>query len=195
VPAPGAILGADLAPGDEIVLVASSGLHANGASLARMVASGLEDGYGTRLPSGRSFGEALLDRSVIYTGLVAALLRSSVEIHYLSHITGHGLLKLMRPRRELGYEIGRLPDVPEVLEFIVARAGMSPHEAYATLNMGVGLAVYSAAGTGEEVVALAHDAGLSAHVAGTVTDGPRRVLLTELGVAYESADLALSPGS
>ena len=36
------------APGDEIVLVASSGLHANGASLARLVAGRLPDGYATR---------------------------------------------------------------------------------------------------------------------------------------------------
>ena len=41
------------AAGDEIVLVASSGLHANGASLARLVAGRLPDGYATALPSGR----------------------------------------------------------------------------------------------------------------------------------------------
>ena len=37
------------APGDEIVLVASSGLHANGASLARLIAGRLPDGYATKL--------------------------------------------------------------------------------------------------------------------------------------------------
>ena len=189
------LLGEQLVAGDEIVFVASSGLHANGSSLARKLAGELPDGYATALPSGRRWGEALLDRSVIYAPLVRALLHSSVDVHYLSHITGHGLLKLMRPRRELGYEIGRLPDVPEVLEFIVARAGMTPRDAYATLNMGVGLAVYTAAGSGPQVVALARDAGLRAHVAGTVTDGPRRVVLAELGVSYQSADLALAPGS
>ena len=64
------ILGDDLRPGDEIVFVDSSGLHANGASLARKVAAELPEGYRTPLPSGRSFGEALLDPSVIYAGLV-----------------------------------------------------------------------------------------------------------------------------
>ncbi len=39
-------------PGDEIVLVASSGLHANGASLARLIAERLPDGYATALPDG-----------------------------------------------------------------------------------------------------------------------------------------------
>jgi len=41
------ILGEQLGPGDEIVLVSSSGLHANGASLARLLAARLPDGYAT----------------------------------------------------------------------------------------------------------------------------------------------------
>ncbi|HTX12335.1 MAG TPA: AIR synthase related protein [Solirubrobacteraceae bacterium] len=188
-----AILGAGLAPGDEIVLIPSSGLHANGASLARAVASRLSDGYATPLPSGRPFGEVLLDRSVLYAGLVRALLASGVEVHYLSHITGHGLLKLMRPRRELTYRLTWLPDVPEVLEFLVAQAGMSPPAAYSTFNMGCGFAVYCAAGSGPEVVSIASSLGLSAGVAGAVEEGPRRVLLEPVGVVFESGDMDLAP--
>jgi len=188
-----AILGAGLGPGDEIVLVASSGLHANGSSLARAVASRLDAGYGTLLPSGRSFGEALLDRSVIYAGLVRALLASDVEVHYLSHITGHGLLKLMRPRRELTYRIAWLPSVPEVLSFLAERADLSPFAAYRTFNMGAGFAVYCAAGSGPEVVRLATEAGLTAGVAGTVEAGPRRVLLEPVDVVYESDEMDLTP--
>ena len=187
------ILGAELMPGDEIVLVASSGLHTNGASLARRVAARLLDGYGTLLPSGRSFGEAVLDPSVIYVPLVRALLARDLPVHYLSHITGHGLLKLMRPRRELGYEIRSLPEVPEVLAFLVEHAGLSPEAAYSTFNMGTGFAVYCAAGSGAEVVALATGLGLGAQLAGTVTPGPRRVVLSEVGVEFESDDLDLTP--
>jgi phosphoribosylformylglycinamidine cyclo-ligase len=129
----------------------------------------------------------------MYVPLVRALLDAGVDVHYLSHITGHGLLKLMRPRRELSYTIVHLPDVPEVLEFVVERAGMSPAAAYSTFNMGCGLAVYSAAGAGEAVVRLAAELGLAAHVAGTVGDGPRRVILEPLGVTYDSASLDLAP--
>jgi phosphoribosylformylglycinamidine cyclo-ligase len=189
----GAILGADLAPGDEIVLVASSGLHANGSSLARAVADRLEHAYATELPSGRSFGEALLDRSVIYTGLVRSLLASPVELRYLSHITGHGLMKIMRPRRELTYRLSWLPEVPEVLEFLVRQADMSPAAAYATFNMGCGFAVYCAGGAGEDVVRIASGLGLGAGVAGVVEEGPRRVLLEPVGVTFESADMDLGP--
>jgi phosphoribosylformylglycinamidine cyclo-ligase len=190
----GAILGAELGAGDEIVLVASSGLHANGSSLARAVASRLPDGYATPLPSGRPFGEALLDRSVLYAGLVRSLVASPIEVHYLSHITGHGLLKLMRPRRELTYRMTWLPDVPEVLSFLVEQADMTPAAAYTTFNMGCGFAVYCAAGAGVEVVRLATEVGLSAGVAGVVEEGPRRVVLEPVDVVYESGEMDLSPG-
>jgi phosphoribosylformylglycinamidine cyclo-ligase len=187
------IFGAALAPGDEIVFVPSSGLHANGASLARKVAAELPDGYGTALPSGRTLGAALLEPSLIYVPLVQALLAGELDVHYLSHITGHGLLKLMRPRRDLGYRITRLPEVPEVLDFLVAAAGMPTAEAYSTFNMGCGFAVYCAPGAGERVVELASELDLAAHVAGTVEPGPRRVVLEEIEVVYEDSDMDLAP--
>ena len=49
------ILGQDLMAGDEIVFIESSGLHANGSSLARRIADELEDGYATKMPSGTTF--------------------------------------------------------------------------------------------------------------------------------------------
>jgi phosphoribosylformylglycinamidine cyclo-ligase len=184
-----AILGDGLKPGDEIVLVASSGLHANGASLARLLAERLPDGYMTSLPSGRSLGEALLDPSVMYAGLVGALLESDVPISYLSHITGHGLLKLMRRPRQLTYRIAALPPVPEVLVFLAEQVGLDDRAAYSTLNMGAGYAVYCAAGRGSEVVELARAAGLTALVAGAVEAGQRRVILDPLGVEYAGEEL------
>jgi phosphoribosylformylglycinamidine cyclo-ligase len=193
VPGGRPILGEELAPGDEIVLVDSSGLHANGSSLARRVAARLPDGYRTPLPSGRPFGAALLDPSLIYAGLVGALQRHRLPIHYLSHITGHGLLKLMRPARELTYRIDALPEVPEALAFLAEQAGLEPRAAYSTFNMGAGFAVYCAPGAGADVVRLAAELGLSAELAGAVEDGPRRVLLDPIDVVYETGDLDLTP--
>ena len=192
-PGHGPLLGDELEPGDELVFVNSSGLHANGASLARMVASRLPAGYGTRLPSGRTLGEALLDPSLIYVPLVRALLESGAPLHYLSHITGHGLLKLMRPRPDLTYRVKRLPDAPEVLSFLAEQAGMSARAAYSTFNMGVGFAVYCAGGCGETVVNVASELGLGAHVAGRVERGPRCVILSELEVILAGDDLDLVP--
>ena len=189
-----AILGDDLAPGDEIVFVESSGLHANGASLARAVARTLDDGYATSLSDGRTFGEALLAPTVLYSPLVARMLADELPVHYLSHITGHGFLKLMRPNRAFTYRITAIPPVPPVLAFLADRAEMSPAAAYSTFNMGCGFAVYCAAGAGGSVVAAARGLGLAAHVSGTVEAGPRRVVIEPIGVTYESDAMDLTPG-
>jgi phosphoribosylformylglycinamidine cyclo-ligase len=186
------LLGEELAPGDEIVLVASSGLHANGASLARLIAGRLPEGWTTKLPNGQSFGEAVLVPSVMYVPLVAELLERELPVRYLSHITGHGLLKLMRPSRELGYEIERLPPVPPVLEFLVEQAELDASAAYSTFNMGAGFAVYCAPGAGEAAVNAAEGLGLRALVAGRVVEGPRRVVLGPVSVTYEGSQLDLS---
>ncbi|HEY1688008.1 MAG TPA: AIR synthase related protein [Solirubrobacteraceae bacterium] len=186
-----ALLGQELEPGDEIVLVASSGLHANGASLARLVASRLPDGYATRLRDGTTLGESLLAPSLLYAPLVAALLERGLPIAYLSHITGHGLLKLMRPRRELTYRIEALPPVPEVLAFLIAESQMDDAAACATFNMGAGYAVYCRPGSGASVLAVAQELGFDALLAGRVQEGPRRVLLEPLGVEFDGERLEL----
>jgi phosphoribosylformylglycinamidine cyclo-ligase len=188
------ILGAALSAGDEIVLVHSSGLHANGASLARLIAARLPDGYATMLPSGVTLGEALLEPSVIYAGLVAALLAAGVELTYISHVTGHGLLKLMRPAKPLTYRIQRLPEVPAVLSFLVAEAELDAHAAYSTFNMGSGYALYCVPGAGAAIVEIAEALGLSAVLAGRVEAGSRQVILEPLDVRFAGEELELSAG-
>jgi phosphoribosylformylglycinamidine cyclo-ligase len=187
------ILGDALAPGDEIVLVESSGLHANGASLARLVAGRLRDGYATVLTADgghaeSTFGEALLEPSLIYAPLIAALLEADVELSYISHVTGHGLLKLMRPAKPLTYRIERLPDVPPVLGFLVQEAALDAHAAYSTFNMGSGYALYCRPGGGEEIVRVAAGLGLRALLAGRVEAGPRQVILEPLDVRFAGGE-------
>jgi phosphoribosylformylglycinamidine cyclo-ligase len=193
------LLGEELAPGDEIVLLPSSGLHANGASLARRVAAQLPDGLLTVLPgdpSGVTFGEALLAPSRLYVALVRCLLGDAqVRLTYLSHITGHGMLKLMRPQRELTYRIRELPPVPGVLTFLARQAELDPAAAYSTLNMGAGFAVYCRPGDGARVVEHARELGLDAVLAGAVEEGARRVILEPVGVVFTGDQLALAPDS
>jgi phosphoribosylformylglycinamidine cyclo-ligase len=186
------ILGQDLAPGDEIVLIASAGLHANGASLARALASQLADAYLTRLPSGRQYGDALLDSTVIYVPLVELLLERNVPVTYLSHITGHGLRKVMRAKRELTYRIHSLPPVPEVLQFLVERTSMSSREAYGTFNMGAGFAVFCGGRSGQNVIEAASEVGMTGIIAGSVEAGARRVIVEPLAITYETDELQLS---
>lgn len=185
------ILGTALAPGDAIVLVAGTGLHANGASLARKVAGEVPDGLTTTLPDGRTLGDALLVPAPIYVPLVRSIIERSLPVTYLSHVTGHGLRKLMRARLDVTYRIELLPEVPAVLTFLVDALGMDAREAYATFNMGAGFAVYCRPEGAEDVVSAATEAGLGAVVAGRVEAGPKQVILEPIGVEYSSDDLKL----
>ncbi|MFJ2116068.1 AIR synthase-related protein [Streptomyces sp. NPDC087850] len=186
------VLGDEVQPGDRIVVLPSSGLHTNGASLARHVCAGLTDGLMTALPSGRTLGAALLDPSVLYPAFVRALLDSPVEPHFLNPITGHGLLKMMRPAADVRYVIDVLPDVPEVLDFLASSSGMSPSEAYSTLNMGFGYVAVVPAADANRTVDIARGAGYEAFVAGEVVAGDKSVIVPSLGIEYGGGELQIS---
>lgn len=185
-----ALAASRLVAGDEIVLVASSGLHQNGASLVRSVADRLEGGLLTPLASGRSFGAAVLDEGLIYAPVIESLITDG-SLHYASNITGHGLRKLMRAERELSYRIGTLPEVPEVLAFLVDAAGLDAREAYGTFNMGAGYALFVAAGAGARACERAARLGYQAIVAGEVETGSRSVVLEPLDLVYDGSTLEL----
>ena len=78
------------------MLLASSGIHANGVSLARKLAERLPDGYRTRLADGTLYGEALLAPTTLYAPVTEALAAAGITPHYCANITGHGWRKLMR---------------------------------------------------------------------------------------------------
>ena len=188
-------LGDQLGPGDAIVLLASSGIHANGLSLARKVAERLPQGYLTEiepgLAHGQTYGEALLAPTTLYSPVTEALWRAGVRTHYAANITGHGWRKLLRHPRELGYRIHTVPPVPPVLRFIQAQAGQDDAEAYGTLNMGAGFALFVPAADAERTVAVARSVGVPAWVAGEVQAGPKQLLIEPLGIRFGGDELAL----
>ncbi len=185
----GPLLGADLGPGDEIVLIESSGIHTNGNSLARTAAR--EIGWSHVLPDGTSFGDAVLVPSIVYVKLLRAVFDAGIPLHYASHITGHGLRKLMRADRELTYRIGTLLPSKPVFDVIVETLGLDAETAYGTFNMGAGFALICPASNAERIVAAAQSVGLTAVHAGSVEEGARRVILDEVGVTFGDEDLQL----
>jgi phosphoribosylformylglycinamidine cyclo-ligase len=187
-------LGDHLAPGDAIVLLASSGIHANGVSLARQLAARLPQGYLTPLGGSAvpvSYGEALLEPTLLYSPITEAVFRTGVRPHYAANITGHGWRKLMRHRGDFVYRVQTLPDVPPVLRFIQREAGMSNRDAYGTFNMGAGFALFVAAEDAERTAAAARKAGVDAWVAGKVEAGAKRLVIEPLSVEYEGGELSL----
>jgi phosphoribosylformylglycinamidine cyclo-ligase len=185
------VFGTDIAVGDKILLLPSSGLHANGASLARRVASEQSAGLLTKLPSGRDLGDALLDPTRIYASFVRQLLASPVIPKFLNGITGHGFLKIMRADVAARYEITAVPPVPEVLQHLVGQLGMKPAEAYSTLNMGAGYVVIVRSEDADETVRVARETGHDALVAGEVVEGERALVIPSLGIEYRDDDFQL----
>ena len=187
-------LGERLGPGDAIVLLASSGIHANGLSLARKLVERLPDGYLTPIaeaPGAPSYGEALLEPTVLYSPVTEALYRVGVVPHYAANITGHGWRKLLRHPASHTYRVHTLPDVPAVLSFIQHHARQDDREAYSTLNMGAGFALFVAGSDAERTVAVAESIGVRAWVAGVVHEGPKRLLIEPLGIEFSDGDLQL----
>ena len=77
-------VGDKLAPGDAIVLLASSGIHANGLSLARRLVERLPQGYLTPVEPGvssLSYGDALLAPTVLYSPVTEALYQAGITPH------------------------------------------------------------------------------------------------------------------
>lgn len=184
-------LGESLGPGDALVLLASSGIHANGLSLARKVAEGLPQGYLTALPSGRTLGDALLEPTVLYPPVTEALARAGLAVHYSVNVTGHGWRKLLRHPGEFTYRVRDVGAAPEELLFLQERAGLDARGAYGTFNMGAGFGLFVRAQDAEEVARVARATGVHAWVAGSVEQGPKQLLLEPLGLRYDGDALAL----
>ncbi len=187
-------LGERLGAGDAIVLLASSGIHANGLSLARRVAERLPQGYLTPLPSSAvpiTLGAALLEPTALYSPITEALAKAGVRVHYAANITGHGWRKLMRHRGDFTYRIRAVPDVPPELRFLQAEAQMSHREAYATFNMGAGFALFVGPQDAAKTVTVSRKAGIDAWVAGVVEAGEKRVVIEPLRIEYEGSELGL----
>jgi phosphoribosylformylglycinamidine cyclo-ligase len=184
-------LGDGLTPGDAIVLLASSGIHANGLSLARKLAERLPHGYLTEVEPGLTFGAALLAPTVLYSPVTEALAAAGVPVRYAVNVTGHGWRKLLRHPRALGYRVHQLPPVPPVLRFVARHAGLDDVEAYGTLNMGAGFALFVPAAQAARCVEVARGCGVAAWDAGRVEDGPKRLRIDPLGIVFEGDALEL----
>lgn len=181
---------ANIQHGDAIVIISSSGIHANGLTLVRAIAEKLPNGYLTKLSDGRMYGEALLDPTIIYVPLVEDCLNEGVDIHYAVNITGHGWRKLMRATQPFTYIIDHIPVPQPVFSFIQEHGPVDDQEAYANLNMGAGFALYVRDSDVRKVLTIASLLGLSALRAGYIESSKvKRVTINPLGLEYLGSTL------
>jgi phosphoribosylformylglycinamidine cyclo-ligase len=135
------VLGDRIERGDAVIGVPSSGVHSNGLTLARRVLDDLDE----RPPAlgGASVGETLLEPTVIYVRAVLDLLEDrEVDVRGLAHITGDGLLNLLRLGAEVGYRVDEPLDPPPVFDLIADRLrDEDRRDLWEVFNMGCGLCV------------------------------------------------------
>ena len=167
-----AVLGPDrVVVGDDLVAMASTGLHSNGYSLARRVVADLEmaDDHGLIV---ETLGDALLRPTRIYARDCLALIHAA-EVHALCHVTGGGVPGNLP--RVLPEGLGAVVDagtfaIPAVMELIATRGPVATTEMWRTFNMGAGM--IAVVPDGRAAVELLHGRDVDAWVCGAVTDRP-----------------------
>jgi phosphoribosylamine--glycine ligase/phosphoribosylaminoimidazole synthetase len=137
----------DVAAGDVLIGVASSGPHTNGYSLLRSLFAWIPM---DAVPAGldRPLGEALLEPHRNYLDVLTPALATG-QVKALAHITGGGLPenvpRVLPPGVDARITLGSWP-VPPLFRLVRELAtGLDSHELHRTLNMGVGMVVVCAA--------------------------------------------------
>ncbi len=180
------ITGSDCAAGDCVLGMPSSGLHSNGYTLARRA---LQADGGLALTdrpaalSGASVADVLLEPTVIYVRAVLELLRSDVRVHGLAHITGGGVLNLLRMEADIGFNLDAPLDVAPVFDLIRELGGVSESELWEVFNMGCGFVVIVGAQDEAQATAILAANHPGTRRIGTVTADSDRITLPTLGIA------------
>lgn len=156
----------DIAEGDIVLGLASSGLHSNGFSLVRRVveASGLGWNDAAPFADGRTLAQALLEPTRIYVKPLLAALRSDLgdAIKALAHITGGGFPDNI-PRvlpDGVSAQIGLAAfDVPSVFGWLARTGGIAEKEMLRTFNCGIGMIAVVAREQADRVAAILQGEG------------------------------------
>ncbi|MHB1545975.1 MAG: phosphoribosylformylglycinamidine cyclo-ligase [bacterium] len=153
--------GKDIKEGDNIIGIASSGLHSNGYSLARKIVfemMGLDINE-PLLRDGRTVKDALLEPTVIYSELVQTL-KEKFKIKGIAHITGGGIpenLVRILPA-DTSAEIDKHSwDLPELFYLLKDKGGLDEAEFYKVFNAGIGLILVVEDANAREVISLIND--------------------------------------
>ncbi len=160
----------DMAKGDMLIGIASSGPHSNGYSLVRRIVAreGLFYGGPSPFSNAQTLGEALLTPTRLYAQLVLPLIRSGL-VKGLAHITGGGITE-NTPRMCPESLLPRIDRAswtpPPVFQWLQQAGGVETDEMHRTFNMGIGMVLAVSPADADRVIADLKAAGEDPRVVG-----------------------------
>ena len=167
--------GSAIKEGDEIIGLASSGLHSNGYSLARKVFFEKKKlRIDSRVPElKRSVGKELIEPTRIYVKAFNAV-RDKVRVKGMAHITGGGipgnLPRMFNRKLTAIINEGSWP-VPPVFKLIQKWGGVPDGDMKKTFNMGIGYVIVLGKKSVTPAIDLLTQAGYLAYLIGYIEKG------------------------
>ena len=198
----GLLTGDTIAPGDVVLGIASSGVHANGLSLVRRLIADYGLSYVQPAPfdSRHALGEILLRPTRIYVRSLLPLIRQG-RIRGLAHVTGGGLLENVPRTLPAGtravIDADRWP-LPPVFAWLKELGHLEAGELARTFNCGIGMVAIVAADKSTEVCSALEACGETVWPIGRIEDrdgGPALQLEGSPGTWGESGGFHLAGGS
>ena len=165
-----------LAQGDILIGLASTGVHSNGFSLVRKVFDVEHAALDWHVPElGRTLGEALLEPTVIYVKPVLRCMEAA-DVKGVSHITGGGFFENI-PRclpEGLAAKIDKAAiKTPPIFAMLQSMGSIPERDMFNTFNMGVGMTVIVSPDDADKALAALDDA----YVIGEIVESDERVIL------------------
>jgi len=154
------LLPRQVAAGDIVFGLPSSGVHSNGFSLVRRIVARAGLGWDAPAPfePARGLAEALLEPTRIYVKPLLAALKATDKIAALAHITGGGfpdnLPRVLPKSLGVTLDLAAIP-LPDVFRWLAQAGALAQSEMLRTFNCGIGMVVVaSRQGAGEAEAAL-----------------------------------------
>ena len=173
--------GSEVAAGDQLIALGSSGAHSNGYSLIRKVLE-VNNTDTSELLDGKSIADRLLEPTKIYVKSVLELLKE-VNVHALSHITGGGFwenIPRVLPENAQAVINGNSWEWPTIFNWLQEKGNITTHEMYRTFNCGVGMIIAVPADQLEQSLKILSEQGENAWHIGEIaplTEGQEQVVI------------------
>jgi len=167
----------DMAAGDVVLGLASSGVHSNGFSLVRAVTAraGLHWEAPAPFDPGQRLGTALLEPTRIYVKSCLAAIRETGAVKALAHITGGGfpdnIPRVLPPGLGVQIDLDRVPVLP-VFKWLARAGDIAQAEMLRTFNCGIGMVAIAAPDRADAIAAVLRRHGETVVRLGEVIEDP-----------------------